>query len=141
MRNRFFFLIFSSYLIVILSGIFLEQASAGEHGGHKAHHGGVLNVIGKELGHVEILIQGDTLEVWFVGGGEDTDRSAPIAAAEIPLTVTVPGTKQKKLNLKADPMKLAGERMGHCSHFVAQAEWLKAQLDAIQKRIEEIESK
>lgn len=22
-------------------------------------------------------------------------------------------------------MRLAGERMGHCSHFVAQAEWLK----------------
>jgi hypothetical protein len=125
MRNRFFFWIFSFYLSLILPGIFLEQASAEEHGGHKAHHGGVLNVIGKELGHVEVLVQGDTLEAWFVGGGEDTGRSVPVAAAKIPLKVTVSSTKQKKLTLKADPLKLAGEKMGHCSHFVAQADWLK----------------
>jgi hypothetical protein len=115
----------SIYLISFLGNPFIKSALAEERHGHRAHHEGVLNVIGKELGHVEILLQGDTLEAWFVGGGEDTARSVPIAAAEIPLTVTFPGTKQKKLTLKADPMKLAGERMGHCSHFVAQADWLK----------------
>lgn len=92
---------------------------------HKAHHGGVLNVIGKELGHIEILVQDGMLEAWFVGGGHDTHRSVPIEAAEIPLNVIISGEKQQKLILKAAPMKLAGERIGHCSHFIAQAEWLK----------------
>lgn len=92
---------------------------------HKAPHGGVLNVIGKELGHIEILIQDGKLEAWFVGGGHETDRSVPIKEKEITLKVILPGKRQEKLILKADPMKLAGERIGHCSHFVAQAEWLK----------------
>ena len=127
MFKRLFYLFLGLALLGFSGGLFVERSDAEEERGHshKAHHGGVLNVIGKESGHVEILLQGDTLEAWFVGGGEDTDRSVPIAAAEISLTVTVPGTKQKKLTLKADPMKLAGERVGRCSHFVAQAEWLK----------------
>jgi hypothetical protein len=27
--------------------------------------------------------------------------------------------------MQADPLKLAGEKMGYCSHFVARADWLK----------------
>jgi hypothetical protein len=123
--KKLFYLFLGFALLGFSEILFFETSDAGEERGHRAHHEGVLNVIGKELGHVEILLQGDTLEAWFVGGGEDTVRSVPIAAVEIPLNVTFPGTKQKKLTLKADPMKLAGERMGHCSHFVARAEWLK----------------
>ena len=26
--------------------------------------------------------------------------------------------------LKADPMRLAGEKIGHCSHFSARPDWL-----------------
>jgi hypothetical protein len=92
---------------------------------HKAHHGGVLNVIGTcETGHIEIRLSEDTLEAWVVGGGHDTDRSVPIEAEEISLTVNVPGRGEKTLVLKADPMKLAGEKVGHCSHFVGTADWL-----------------
>jgi len=127
MRQKFLslFLIFSFQLFLILPGIFHEPANAGERRGHKAHHGGVLNVIGKELGHIEILVQGNTLEAWFVGGGQDTGRSVPVGAIEIALIVILPDKKQKNLILRADPMKLAGERLGHCSHFIAQAEWLQ----------------
>lgn len=57
------------YLISFLGNPFIKSALAEERHGHRAHHEGVLNVIGKELGHVEILLQGETLEAWFVGGG------------------------------------------------------------------------
>jgi hypothetical protein len=118
-------IVFVHLPLLVLLGFLLENpGAAGEGHGHKAHHGGVLNVIGKEFGHVEILVQGDRIEAWFVGGGHDTGRSVPIQAAEITLTVTIPEKGSKKLVLKADPMKLAGERTGHCSHFVAQADWL-----------------
>jgi hypothetical protein len=102
-----------------------EAMAAEEHHGHRAAHGGVLNVIGKELGHVEIMVQGDRLEAWFVGGGEDTVRAVPIEAKSILLAVSISGKAGKRLVLKPDPLKLAGETVGRCSHFVAQAGWLK----------------
>jgi hypothetical protein len=105
-----------------------QQKHHGEshhrHGHHEAHHGGVLNVIGEERGHIEIRLVEDTMEAWFVGGGNDTNRSVPIKAAEVALTVTVPGRGEEQLVLKADPMRLAGEKAGRCSHFVAKADWL-----------------
>ena len=125
MDKKFLFLAIPFTLLVLLGSLLFRSDLAGQGHGHKAHHGGVLNVIGKEFGHVEILVQGDLLEAWFVGGGHDTGRSVPIQAAEIVLTVTIPEKGSKKLVLKADPMKLAGERIGHCSHFTARAEWLK----------------
>jgi len=112
-------------LIVTAWGFLGQVAAAEEHPAHQAPHGGVLNVIGKELAHLEVLIREDTLEAWLVGGGQDTGRSVRIKAAKIPLTVDIPGQGRKRLVLKADPLKLAGERMGHCSHFIAKADWLK----------------
>jgi hypothetical protein len=85
----------------------------------------VLNVIGEEAGHIEIRLQEDNLQAWFVGGGDDTHRSVPIKAAEIMLTVRIPGEGERELVLKADPMKLAGEKTGHCAHFVGKADWLR----------------
>ncbi len=64
------------------------------------------------------------MEAWFVGGGHDTNRSVPIDAEQIRLKVTVPGKGEVTLVLKASPMKLAGEKVGHCSHFIAKADWL-----------------
>lgn len=64
------------------------------------------------------------MEAWFVGGGQDTGRSVQIKAAKIPLTINIPSQGQKNLVLKVDPLKLAGEKMGYCSHFVARADWL-----------------
>lgn len=114
------------YLVSFSGNPLIESALAEERHGHRAHHGGVLNVIGEEAGHIEIRLQADTLEAWFVGGGHDTHRSVPIKAAEIPLTVSVlPGKGEMELVLKAAPMKLAAEKIGHCSHFVAKADWLR----------------
>jgi hypothetical protein len=60
-----------------------------------------------------------------VGGGQDTGRSVQINAAKIPLTINIPSRGQKNLVLKADPLKLAGEKIGYCSHFIACADWVK----------------
>jgi hypothetical protein len=125
MAKKLLLVSFHLSLLVLLGFLLGNPGLAGEGHGHKAHHGGILNVIGKEFGHVEILVQEDMLEAWFVGGGHDTGRSVPIPAAEISLTITLPGKADKNLVLKAEPMKLAGERIGHCSHFTAQAEWLR----------------
>jgi hypothetical protein len=96
------------------------------NGHHNAHHGGVLNVIGKcEIGHLEVRIEDDFLEAWFVGGGTDTHRAVPIKAEEVVLAVTLPDGGERTLILKAEPMKLAGEKHGHCSRFLAHADWLK----------------
>ena len=120
--------------LVFLQTILLEDWTvAQEHrhekshhsGHHQAHHGGVLNVISKcEIGHIEIRIEGDVLEAWFVDGGRDTHRSVPIQAEEVALGVTFPKGDERLLLLKADPMKLAGEIVGDCSRFSARADWL-----------------
>jgi hypothetical protein len=125
MRRRFLSILLPALLIVTAWGSVGEIGIAEEHHGHKAHHGGILNVIGKELAHVEVRIQEDTLEAWFVGGGQDTGRSVQIKVAEISLTINIPSRGQKNLVLNADPLKLAGEKIGYCSHFVARADWLK----------------
>jgi len=140
-RKKLLFLFASFSTTVIFSGPLIYSAivdkhRSGEghrhgeeghhHGHHKAHHGGVLNVIGRcETGHIEIRLEGDTLKAWLVGGGHDTGRSVPIKAQEIPLTVTVPGQGKRILVLKANPMKLGGEKVGHCSRFIAKADWLR----------------
>ena len=111
MRRRFLIILFPVELIVSIWGLLGELGVAEEHHGHKAHHGGILNVIGKELAHVEVRILEDTLEAWFVGGGQDTGRSVQIDAVKITLRINIPGQGQKNLVLKADPMKLAGEKM------------------------------
>ena len=91
-----------------------------KHGHHKAHHGGVLNVIGKcEIGHIEVRVVEDLIEVWFVGGGGDTDRSVPVQAEAVVLNVKNSEERERTLFLKADPMKLAGEKVGYCSRFSA----------------------
>ncbi len=124
MGKRILFILTIFFLTSLKVNFFTTLAHEQKQA-HKAHHGGVLNVLGKEFGHIEILVQDGRLEAWFVGGGNETDRAVPIEAAEILLTVILPGEKEKTLILKAAPLKLAGERIGRCSHFIGQAEWLK----------------
>jgi len=100
-----------------------EHEEEGGHS-HEAVHDGVLCAVGKDAGHIETIIEGDMLEAWFVGH-QDTDRAVQVKAEEIPLKVTVPGKGEMQLVLKAAPMRLAGEKVGQCSHFIAQADWLK----------------
>ena len=126
MKNRLPVLLVAFYTVLFLDKPFTySNAAEKHHGGHEAHHGGMLNVIGEEAGHIEVRIEGDTLVAWFVGGGHDTNRSVPIKAEEIALQVSVPGTGEMTLILDASPMKLAGEKVGHCSRFVAKAGWLR----------------
>jgi len=109
------------FLFVFLSGaLFGRWASPALGKGHEAAHGGVLNVIGEEEGHTEIRLTDDLIEVWFVGGGNDTHRAVPIEADKVTLTV------EKELVLDAAPLVLAGESVGNCSHFAARAGWLGA---------------
>jgi len=126
MKNRLPVL-FVAFCTVLFLGKLSTYSNGAEehHGGHEAHHGGVLNVIGEEVGHVEVRIEGDTLVAWFVGGGHDTNRAVPIKDKEIALKVSVPGKGEMTLILNASPMKLAGEKVGHCSRFVAKADWLR----------------
>jgi len=124
-RNKLLSLSLAIASLLVWNSMAHEAMAAEEHRGHLAPHGGVLNVIGKELGHVEIIVREDRLEAWFVGGGEDTVRAVPIEAKAIPLTVSISGKAEKSLVLKPDPLKLAGETVGRCSHFVVQASWLK----------------
>jgi hypothetical protein len=111
--------IFLGLTIAFVGGIFFgEWTSPAVAKGHEAHHGGVLNVIGDEVGHVEIRLTDELVELWFVGGGNDTDRAVPIKADKIRLTV------EKELILNAAPLVLAGETEGNCSHFSAHCDWL-----------------
>lgn len=107
--------------IVFAGGILVGRwASPAIAKGHEAHHGGVLNVIGEEVGHVEIRLTDDTVELWFVGGGNDTHRAVPIKANKVKLRV------EKELVLDAAPLVLAGEAEDNCSRFAAQCDWLGA---------------
>ena len=102
-----------------------EHHEEGHHG-HKAHHGGCLNVVGScEIGHAEVRLDDGRLELWFVGGGNDTGSAVKVAAEKISLKVLLPGNEEKELELAASPLRLAGESIGDCSHFVGEAEWLR----------------
>ena len=95
-----------------------------EHG-HVAHHGGTLNAIEKcEIGHIEVKVGNGAIECWFVGGGHDTDKSVRIPDAQIGLAVTFEGKPDATLTLLPEPLELAGETVGDCSHFTGAAEWL-----------------
>jgi hypothetical protein len=135
MKNKLLICAILGVWCALFDGIWLnEWTLAQEHhhekhpnqGYHEAYHGGVLNVISKcEIGHIEVRVEEDLLEAWFVGGGRDTHRSVPIPDEEIALAVTFPDGRAGTLLLKAKPMKLAGEKIGSCSRFTARADWLE----------------
>ncbi len=93
--------------------------------GHEAHHGGCLNVIEScELGHAEVKVEGDVLRCWLVEGGQDTDKALRSSDSEIELSIALEDGQTRSLTLQAKPIELAGETVGDCSHFEAQADWL-----------------
>jgi len=115
----------SIFISFVLCGVVIFSAVAGEHR-HKAYHGGRLYEIGEcENGHLEVRLQHGLLEVWFVAGGHDTDRSIPIESHEIIFLTEIDGVGYKKVKLRADPIVLAGEEIGRCSHFISDEPWLK----------------
>ena len=99
--------------------------SKEEDPAHKAHHQGCLNAIETcEVGHAETKIEGDTLKVWFVGGGTDTGRAVRVPDQTINLTIITPDKKTKNLILYPKPNILAEEKPGDCSFFEGKAPWL-----------------
>jgi len=95
--------------------------------GHKTAHGGCLNALGTcEIGHAEVKLDGVTLKLWFVGGGNDTEKAVRVPDKEIVLSVTLDGQDEAKaIILKAKPNELAEEKEGDCSAFEGTADWLK----------------
>ncbi|HPG56376.1 MAG TPA: hypothetical protein PKW98_01045 [Candidatus Wallbacteria bacterium] len=97
---------------------------------HKAAHGGKLSVIGScENGHCEIkLSEEGTVELWLVGGGNDTARSVRTTDEEIKFKVKLKNGLsggEFDLVLKAWPIELAEEKIGDCSRFKGWNEKLK----------------
>ncbi len=95
-------------------------------GKHKAYHEGSLNAITQcENGHFEAKFVDDKLEGWFVGGGQDTNRSVRVPSDKIELSIFLPDGTNKQLTLSASPLSLADEKKDDCSHFEGNAGWLR----------------
>jgi len=93
--------------------------------GHTAYHGGSLNAIETcAVGHAEIKIDGKTMNLWLVGGENETGKAVRTADPAIELKVTADGGKTWSISLQPMPLELAGEKVGDCSHFEATADWL-----------------
>lgn len=99
---------------------------------HKAVHGGSLNaIVTCENGHAEVKFDSGKLQLWFVGGGPDTNKAVRVPDKSISIQVkTNNGVKTLVLNPK--PLDLAGEKVGDCSYFEGSAPWLNgiAKFDA-----------
>lgn len=99
--------------------------TSGEAHGHIAYHQGCLNAIETcEIGHAETKIEGDTLKLWFVGGGTDTGKSVRVTDKTIALNIITPQKETKVLVLEPKPNELAEEKVGDCSFFEGRAPWL-----------------
>ncbi len=102
------------------------SASTEKGGEHKAMHGGSLNaIVACENGHAEVKVDGDRLQLWFVGGGTDTDKSVRVPDRSIRIQVRT-DTRAQTLVLNPKPLELAGETVGDCSCFESTAPWLKS---------------
>lgn len=101
------------------------SACSKEKGEHKAVHGGSLNaIVTCENGHAEVKLDGDKLQLWFVGGGPNTDKSVRVPDKSISVQIKT-GNGTKQLVLSPKPLELAGEKVGDCSYFEGSALWLK----------------
>ena len=95
-----------------------------QEGEHKAAHGGSLNaIVTCENGHAEVKLDGNKMQMWFVGGGPNTDKSIRVPDKSISLQIDAKGSK-KTLILTPKPLELAGEKVGDCSYFEGNAPWL-----------------
>ena len=117
-----------AFIVGVVPGCRAKTPNAPEaKAEHKAWHNGCLNAMGHcENGHAETRIEGQTLKLWFVGGGNDTNLAVRVPDKEFTLTVTLDGAGEPKtLLLTAKPSELSEEKEGDCSHFEGSADWLK----------------
>jgi outer membrane biogenesis lipoprotein LolB len=92
---------------------------------HEAHHGGCLNAIETcAVGHAEVKLDGDLMQVWFVGGENQTDKAVRVSDKQILLALTPAGGQERPLTLEPKPNELANEKVGDCSCFQGRADWL-----------------
>ena len=111
----------SELVKVTVVGLFMLITMAVVVHSHNAPHGGSLSVIERcSTGHIETIVEGDTIKLWFLDGGESTDRSIRITERSIPLSVITPNGERFEMNLFSEPLKLAGETVGNASHFVGK---------------------
>jgi len=92
---------------------------------HETHHGGCLNAVETcAVGHAEAKLEGEILKIWFVGGENETDKAVRVTDKQIVLIVTLENGQKNTLTLDAKPNELAEEKVGDCSYFEGQADWL-----------------
>jgi len=100
--------------------------AAKAEAGHDAHHGGCLNAIELcAVGHAEVKVDDGVLRCWMVGGENETGKSVRVSDAEIRLAVKLENGEEKPLVLAAKPIAVADEKVGDCSYFEGDADWLK----------------
>ena len=83
------------------------QAAAPQQAGkHVAYHDGCLNaIVTCENGHAEVKVSGDTLQCWFVGGGNDTESRRRSAINRLRFRSAPAGGHTKRtLVLQAKPL-------------------------------------
>jgi hypothetical protein len=86
-------------------------------------HGGLLREIGHcELGHAEFSVSETTIDLWLLGPGHTAPGSVRIATPAIPSLLVTPQGEQMAIVLSSQPLALADEKPGDCSHFVATLE-------------------
>jgi hypothetical protein len=124
----------ASAVMMLSCAIGLLSAADDAPHGHVAVHGGCLNEIGAcENGHAEARVEGTRLRLWLVGGGSNTAAALRIVDPSIVLTTKATAAMPAHtLTLVAKPLILAEEKIGFCSYFEAEAEWLAgiAQLES-----------
>ena len=99
-----------------------EHDKEHEHNhSHTAPHGGVLGCVERcGIGHAELKMDGEKVNLWFVGADKDTTSSVTIPDKEVTLTIKPKQGKPWTVVLKAAPIELADEKVGNCSHFEGQ---------------------
>ncbi|MEO6567546.1 MAG: hypothetical protein ABIO94_02185 [Opitutaceae bacterium] len=123
-----------------------EPISADSHAGHdhSAHahehtapHGGTPVMLGKELYHLEFVLDraAGKLSAYVLDG--EMDKYIRLAMPSFEVFATVNGTKQL-LTLRAIEDSATGEKVGDTALFEATADWLKtvSTFDAVLSKIE-----
>ena len=113
-----------------------ETSPAAKHA-HHAPHGGTPVVLGKEVYHLELVLDPKTgrLSAYVLDG--EMENFVRISQPTLEIVATI-GAEKKNLTLAAVANPATGETVGSTSLFETQAAWLKSahEFDAVLTRIE-----
>jgi len=103
---------------------------------HKPPHGGTPVVLGKEIYHVEFVLEPETgkLQAFVFDGEMENFIRSSVPALEVVADVA---GKPQTLTLNAVPNSATGETVGDTALFETQASWLKVtkEFDAVLRSI------